>query len=94
GQSLPAKYLPGKIWQGVARSALYAAERRPTLTFVLFVREQLLSIGICAAIAAAAAPAALPPRLGAALQLALLAFAVAVSVAAIWRRLPAALAAR
>lgn len=94
GQSLPAKYLPGKIWQGVARSALYAGERRPTLTFVLFVREQLLSIGICAAIAAAAAPAALPPQLGTALQVALLAFAVAVSAAAIWRRLPAALTAR
>ncbi|WP_206409317.1 hypothetical protein, partial [Lysobacter enzymogenes] len=83
GQSLPAKYLPGKIWQGVARSALYADERRPTLTFVLFVREQLLSLGVCATIAAAAAPAALPPRLGAALQVALLAFAVAVSAAAI-----------
>ncbi|QWP77064.1 flippase-like domain-containing protein [Lysobacter sp. K5869] len=94
GQSLPAKYLPGKIWQGVARSALYADERRPTLTFVLFVREQLLSLGISAAIAAAAAPAALSPRLGLPFQAGLLAFAVAVSVAAVWRRLPAALAAR
>lgn len=94
GQSLPGKYLPGKIWQGVARSALYAQERRPALTFVLFVREQLLSLGISAAIAAAAAPAALSPRSGSMLQAALLAFAVAVSVAALWRRLPAALAAR
>lgn len=94
GQSLPAKYLPGKIWQGVARSALYADERRPALTFVLFVREQLLSLGIGAAIAALAAPAALSPRLGLALQAALLGFAVVVSLAALWRRMPAALAAR
>lgn len=94
GQSLPAKYLPGKIWQGVARSALYADERRPTLTFVLFAREQLLSLGISAAIAALVAPAALSPRLGLSFQAALLAFALAVSIAALWRRLPAALAAR
>jgi len=94
GQSLPGKYLPGKIWQGVARSALYAGERRAALTFVLFVREQLLSLGIGAAIAALAAPAALSPRAGLAFQLALLAFAVAVSAAALWRRAPAAVAAR
>lgn len=94
GQSLPAKYLPGKIWQGVARSALYAGERRLALTFVLFVREQLLSLGISAAIAAIVAPAALAPRTGLAFQAALLMFALAVSVAAVWRRLPAALAAR
>lgn len=93
-QSLPAKYLPGKIWQGVARSALYAGERRAALTFVLFVREQLLSLGIGAAIAALAAPAALAPHAGLAFQFALLVFAVALSLAALWRRLPPALAAR
>ena len=88
GQSLLAKYLPGKIWQGVARGALYAQDRGARTTFVLFVREQLLSLGISALIAAAAAPAALSPRLGLAFQCAFVVAAVALSWIAMVKRLP------
>lgn len=88
GQSLLAKYLPGKIWQGVARGALYAHDRGARSAFVLFVREQLLSLGISALIAAAAAPAALSPRLGVGFQGAFLLAAVALTWIAMLRRLP------
>lgn len=94
GQSLPAKYLPGKIWQGVARGALYAHDHGARSTFVLFVREQLLSLGISALIAAAVAPAALPPRWGPWFQLAFAAAAVVLTLIALLRRVPAAIGAR
>ncbi len=94
GQSLLAKYLPGKIWQGVARGALYARDRGSGAAFVLFVREQLLSLGISALIAAAVAPAALSPRLGVGFQCAFLAAAAALTWIAMLKRLPEPVMAR
>lgn len=91
GQSLMAKYLPGKIWQGVARGALYGKERHAGAVFVLFVREQLLSLGISALIAAAYAPAALSPELGLWFQFGFAAAALALTAIAALRRWPAAL---
>ncbi|MGO4260001.1 lysylphosphatidylglycerol synthase domain-containing protein [Lysobacter sp. TAB13] len=94
GQSLLAKYLPGKIWQGVARGMLYADERGVGDTFALFVREQLLSLGISALIAAVAAPAALPADLRLMFQLAFVAFAVVLTAIAVWACVPDFIASR
>lgn len=94
GQSLLAKYLPGKIWQGVARGALYSDERTMSTTFVLFVREQLLSLSICALIAAVAAPTALSSSMGLVFQCAFVAFASLLTAIAMWLRLPTVLASR
>jgi uncharacterized membrane protein YbhN (UPF0104 family) len=91
GQSLMAKYLPGKIWQGVARGALYGKERHAGAVFVLFVREQLLSLGISALIAAAYAPAALSPRLGVWFQCGFVVAAVTLTAIAALRRMPSSL---
>ncbi|WP_141233481.1 lysylphosphatidylglycerol synthase domain-containing protein [Lysobacter antibioticus] len=94
-QSLPGKYLPGKIWQGVARGALYAdGDTAPRGVLLLFLREQCLSLGLCAAIAATYAPAALPPRAGEWLQVGLACGAVALTWAGIWRRWPIAISPR
>ncbi|WP_408952448.1 lysylphosphatidylglycerol synthase domain-containing protein [Lysobacter sp. Hz 25] len=94
GQSLMAKYLPGKIWQGVARGALYGEERHVGAVFVLFVREQLLSLGISALIAAACAPAALPATLGWWFRCGFVAAAFVLTAIAALRRLPAAVRVR
>lgn len=89
-QSLPGKYLPGKIWQGVARGALYAEDGRAGPALLLFLREQCLSLGLCAALAAMYAPAALPARTGAWLQSGLLCVALGLTAAGVWRRWPTA----
>lgn len=94
GQSLLAKYLPGKIWQGVARGALYASDRGAGSAFVLFLREQFLSLGISAFIAALVAPAALPASLGWAFQATLFVAGLALTWVAVVRRLPGAISAR
>lgn len=94
GQSLLAKYLPGKIWQGVARGALYANDQGARSTFVLFVREQLMSLGISALIAAAVAPAALSGWNALGFQLGFLGAALVWTLIAMMKGLPTVIAVR
>lgn len=61
GLSLLAKYLPGKVWQGLARSALYGDTGNAGRIFGLFVREQMLSLGSAAMVVTLIAPPALSP---------------------------------
>lgn len=58
GASILTKYLPGKLWQGVARGALYQGETSAGSVFVLFLREQALSFSAAAMIAMIWVPAA------------------------------------
>lgn len=71
GLSLLAKYLPGKVWQGLARIALYADPANSTVVLTLFMREQLLSLGVATLFVAAVVPDGLPPPLRTAAQLTL-----------------------
>lgn len=62
GISLLAKYLPGKIWQALARTGLYGHSANGASVVTLYLREQILSLGVAMLIVAAAAPVALPPH--------------------------------
>lgn len=63
GISLLAKYLPGKIWQPLARTGLYGNSANAASVVGLYLREQILSLGVAMLIVAAAAPVALPPHM-------------------------------
>lgn len=88
GLSLLAKYLPGKVWQGLARIALYGDAANSAAVLTLFMREQLLSLGVATLFVAAVVPEGVPPPLRAAAQLILGCIGILMLAAATLRQLP------
>lgn len=88
GISLLAKYLPGKIWQGLARTGLYAASGGTAPVVALYLREQVLSLGVAVLFVAAVAPLALPYDLRFHAQLLAATCGVLLLLTANLRRLP------
>lgn len=50
--TLAGKYLPGKIWQGVGRVAMYSGELPAQRVGAVYVREMLLSISVACTLGA------------------------------------------
>lgn len=85
--SLGAKYLPGKVWQALVRKTTHGAAAEVILP--LYLREQLIAVGVALLFVALQAPRALPAAYQSPFQVGALLAGLAVLAASASAWLPA-----